>query len=94
MAAAAAAKSFEGFDRLLESDKDDAWRTVNLAASAPWPRLKAAQAWIDDAAPTANPSLDAFRAVARSAATAADGPAAQDSDRLYDSLMRWRGTGP
>jgi TRAP-type uncharacterized transport system substrate-binding protein len=93
-AAAAVTKSFfDGFDRLLEPDKDAAWRAVNLAATAPWPRLKAAQAWVDDVAPPANPALEAFRSVARSAASASDGPGAQDSDRLFDSLMRWRGTG-
>ena len=84
---------FDGFDRLLEPDKDTAWRAVNLAATLPWPRLKAAQAWVDDVAPPANPALEAFRSVARSAASATDGPGAQDSDRLFDSLMRWRGTG-
>jgi hypothetical protein len=92
-AASALTKSFfNGFDRLLEPDKDEAWRAVNLAAIAPWPRLKAAQAWVDDVAAPANPALEAFRSVARSAAGATDGPAAQDSDRLFDSLMRWRGT--
>jgi TRAP-type uncharacterized transport system substrate-binding protein len=93
-AAAAVTKSFfDGFDRLLEPDKDEAWRAVNLAAGAPWPRLAAAQAWVDDVAPPTNSSLEAFRSVARSAASATDGPGPQDSDRLFDSLMRWRGTG-
>jgi uncharacterized protein len=92
-AVAAMTKSFfDGFDRLQEPGKDEAWRAVNLAASVPWPRLKGAQAWVDDVATPANSSLEAFRSVARSAASATDGPAPQDSDRLFDSLMRWRGT--
>ena len=91
-AAAALTKTFfEGFDRLLVPDKDGAWRDVNLAAEASWPRLRAAQEWIDAARPASDASLQSFRAVARGAASAAGGPAAQDSDRLYDSLMQWRG---
>ena len=93
-AAAALAKTFfDGFDRLLVPDKDGAWRDVNLAAEAPWPRLRAAQEWIDAARPASDASLQSFRAAARGAASADGGPAAQDSDRLYDSLMQWRGAG-
>ena len=84
---------FEGFDRLLAPDRDGAWRNVSLAAEAPWPRLRAAQEWIDAARPASDSSLDAFRAAARNAASADGGPAAQDSDRLYDSLMQLRGAG-
>jgi TRAP-type uncharacterized transport system substrate-binding protein len=84
---------FTGFDRLLVADKDGAWRDVNLAAEAPWPRLRAAQEWIDAARPVSDASLQSFRAAARGAASADGGPAAQDSDRLYDSLMQWRGAG-
>ncbi len=94
LAAAALTKTFfEGFDRLLVPDNDGAWRNVNLAAEAQWPRLRAAQEWIDAARPASDPSLQSFRAVARDAASAEGGPAAQDSDRLYDSLMQWRGAG-
>jgi len=96
-AAAALTKTFfQGFDRLLVADKDGAWRDVNLAAEAPWPRLRAAQEWIDAARPAsaADASLQSFRAAARGADSADGGPAAQDSDRLYDSLMQWRGTSP
>ena len=90
---AALAKSFfDGFDRLLGPDNDASWRDVNLAAAATWPRLRAAQAWIDLKATAPNASLDAFRAAA--AATSANGgPEAADSDRLYDSLMQWRDAG-
>ena len=93
-AAAALTKTFfAGFDRLLVPDKDGAWRDVNLAAEAPWPRLRAAQEWIDAARPALDASLQLFRAAARGAASADGGPAAQDSDRLYDTLMQWRGAG-
>jgi len=92
-AAALTKTFFDGFDRLLVPDKDDAWRDVNLAAEAPWPRLRAAQEWIDAARPALDASLQSFRAAARGAASADGGPAAQDSDRLYDSLMQWRGAG-
>ena len=92
-AAALTKTFFEGFDRLLVPDKDDAWRDVNLAAEAPWPRLRAAQQWIDATRPASDASLQSFRAAARGADSADGGPAAQDSDRLYDSLMQWRGAG-
>jgi hypothetical protein len=89
---AALTKSFfEGFDKLLGPGNDASWREVNFAATAPWPRLPAAQAWIDLNAAASNDSLNAFRAVAKTAATTNGGPAAQDSDRLFDSLMQWRG---
>jgi TRAP-type uncharacterized transport system substrate-binding protein len=91
---AALTKSFfESFDKLLGPDKDATWRDVNLAAAAPWPRLRAAQSWIDLNATASNASLDAFRAIARSTASASGGPGAEDSERLYDSLMHWRGAG-
>ena len=50
---------------MLGPDNDATWRDVNLAAVAPWPRLRAAQAWIDLNAAAPNASLDAFRAVAK-----------------------------
>jgi hypothetical protein len=84
---------FDGFDKLLGPDNDPSWREVNFAAVAPWPRLPAAQAWIKLNTAASSSSLDAFRAVAKTAAAANGGPAAQDSDRLFDSLMQWRGTG-
>jgi hypothetical protein len=87
---------FDGYEGLLTDEHDPHWREVNLAADSswpvePWPRLAAAQAWLDAKKVSADASLDAFRASARSAADAAGGPSAADSDRLYDSLTRWRG---
>jgi TRAP-type uncharacterized transport system substrate-binding protein len=86
----------ENYDGLLGDDRDPHWRDVNLAADAswpiePWPRLPAAQSWLEARKTTADASLDAFRASAKSAADAAGGPTAADSDRLYDGLTRWRG---
>ena len=86
---------FENYDSFLSDDRAAQWRDVNLAAdpSVPnvaWPRLTGAQGWIDEHKTTADASLDAFRASAKSAADASGGPRAEDSDRLYDDLTRWR----
>ena len=86
----------DNFDALLTEDHDARWREVNLASEpswplAPWPRLPAAQSWLDAKKTSADASLDAFRASAKSAADMAGGPSAADSDRLYQSLTRWRG---
>ena len=87
---------FDNYDGFLRDDHDPHWRDVNLAADAswptePWPRLAAAQNWLDAKKPSADGSLDAFRASAKSAADSAGWPSAADSDRLYDDLTRWRG---
>jgi TRAP-type uncharacterized transport system substrate-binding protein len=87
---------FDNYDGFLRDDRDPHWREVNLAADAsspnqPWPRLAAAQTWLDAKKPSADGSLDAFRASAKSAADSAGWPSAADSDRLYDGLTRWRG---
>ena len=87
---------FDGYDALLAGDRDDHWRDVNLASDGfvpdgAWPRLAAAQGWLDERKTTADASLDAFRVSAKAAADASGGPKAEDSDRLYDDLTRWRG---
>ena len=86
----------DNYDAFLSDDRDPHWRDVNLAADAswpiePWPRLAAVQSWLDAKKTSADASLDAFRASAKSSADSAGGPSAADSDRLYDSLTRWRG---
>jgi hypothetical protein len=86
----------DSYDAFLTDDHDSHWRDVNLAAEAflpepYWPRLGAAQDWLDAKKSSADASLDAFRASAKAAADANGGPSAEDSDRLYDSLTRWRG---
>ncbi len=85
---------FDNYESILTAERDEHWREVNLAAgasvsNADWPRLPAAQGWIDDHKTSADSSLDAFRASAK-AAEANGGPKAEDSDRLYDGLTRWR----
>jgi hypothetical protein len=86
---------FESYDSFVSDDRDAHWRDVNLAADSAvsglsWPRLPAAAEWLEQRKSTAGASLDAFRASARSAADASDGPKAEDSDRLYEDLTRWR----
>jgi hypothetical protein len=87
---------FESYDAFLSENRDPHWRDVNLAAgaelpNADWPRFAAAQEWLDGRKTSADASLDAFRASAKTAADASGGPKAEDSDRLYDDLTRWRG---
>ncbi len=87
---------FDSYDAFLSADRDNHWRDVNLAAdpsmpSAAWQRLAAAQGWLDERKTSADASLDAFRASAKTAADANGGPKAEDSDRLYEDLTRWRG---
>jgi uncharacterized protein len=87
---------FDNYDGFLSDEHDSHWRDVNLAADAswptePWPRLGAAQSWLDAKKTSADGSLDTFRASAKSAATSAGWPSAADSDRLYEGLTRWRG---
>jgi hypothetical protein len=87
---------FENYDGFLSGERDSHWRDVNLAADASWPteawpRLGAAQSWLDAKKSSADGSLETFRASAKSAAAAATWPSAADSDRLYEGLTRWRG---
>ncbi len=86
---------FDSYDAFLSTDHDAHWRDVNLAAdpsiqNASWQRLAAAQEWLDERKTSADASLDAFRASAKSAADASGGPRAEDSDRLYEDLTHWR----
>jgi hypothetical protein len=86
---------FDSYDAFLSGNRDEHWRDVNLAADAsvpdaPYQRLAAAQGWLDEHKTSADASLDAFRASAKSAADASGGPKAEDSDRLYNDLTRWR----
>jgi hypothetical protein len=87
---------FDSYDAFLGDDRDPHWREVNLAIDASWPgqqwpRLAAAQSWLDAKKASADASLDAFRASAKSASDSPSWPSAADSDRLYDGLTRWRG---
>ena len=83
------------YDAFLTDSRDPHWRDVNLAAettllSEAWPRIAAVQGWLNERKKTADASLETFRETAKTAAAAAGGPKAEDSDRLYDNLTRWR----
>ncbi|HEY1863475.1 MAG TPA: hypothetical protein VGG77_07265, partial [Roseiarcus sp.] len=87
---------FENYDGFLSGERDSHWRDVNLAADAswptePWPRLGAAQSWLDAKKSSADGPLETFRTSAKSAAASTSWPSAADSDRLYEGLTRWRG---
>jgi len=87
-----AGRFFESFDKLLAPGGEPSWRDVNLAASlTAWPRLGPAQAWVNQNKGAADPALDSFRSLAQTASATSDGPSGADADRLYESLMRWRG---
>ena len=85
---------FEKFDALLVANYEPSWREVNLAASAEWPRLTAAQDWITSHHGQTDASLEAFRTAAHAAAATKDGPGAGDADSLYQALMQGHGAQP
>jgi TRAP-type uncharacterized transport system substrate-binding protein len=79
------------FDSLGGAADSAAWRDVNLAAGADsWPRIAVAAAWVDQGAGDRGHALDSFKAIAQAAAASDQGPSSDDSDKLYDSLMKWR----
>jgi hypothetical protein len=84
---------FEKFEALLQPNAEASWREVNLAATANWPRLAAAQEWIADNRGEVDVSFERYRSIAHSVASASEAPGSADADRLYQSLMQWRGVG-
>jgi TRAP-type uncharacterized transport system substrate-binding protein len=92
--AAIVAAFFPKFDALLGPNSEASWRDVNLAASLDWPRLIAAREWIATNQGVTDPVLDAFRGLAHSVAASNGGPVAADAEKLYQSLMQWRASGP
>jgi len=84
---------FEKFEALLAPTTDASWRQVNLAATANWPRLPAAQEWIASNQGEVDASFEKYRSIAHSVASASEGPGPAEADRLYQSLMQWRGAG-
>ena len=87
-----AERLFSSFDQLRDASDNSSWKEVNLTARLTgWPRLGAAQSWLEQNQGPSNAALDAFREAAQAAAGDGEGPSAVDSDRLYDSLMRWNG---
>jgi Tfp pilus assembly protein FimV len=82
---------FAQFDSSLGALPVSKWKDVNLAARIlGWPRLAAAQTWLDQNKGASNVALDTFRSVAETAASAGV-PGGADSDRLYDSLIKLSG---
>jgi TRAP-type uncharacterized transport system substrate-binding protein len=84
---------FEKFKALLAPNTEASWRQVNLAATANWPRLPAAQEWIANNRGEVDASFEKYRSIAHSVASASEAPGAAEADRLYQSLMQWRGVG-
>jgi TRAP-type uncharacterized transport system substrate-binding protein len=83
---------FSSFEQLRGSSDNSNWKEVNLTARIlGWPRLEAAQSWLEQNQGAPNAALDAFRDMAQTAAGDGEGPSAADSDRLYESLMQWSG---
>jgi uncharacterized protein len=83
---------FSGFEQLRGASDNSNWKEVNLTARMlGWPRLDAAQSWLEQNQGAPNAALDAFRNMAQTAAGDGAGPSAADSDRLYESLMQWSG---
>ena len=86
-----AAQFLDHFDALLGPANAAGWREVNLAASIDsWPRLAAAQAWVEQGKSDKGHALDNFKTIAQTATASDQGPSGADSDLLYDSLMKWR----
>ena len=84
---------FEKFETLLAPNAEASWRQVNLAATANWPRLPAAQEWIAGNRGEVDASFEKYRSIAHAMASASDGPGPAEADKLYQSLMQWRGVG-
>jgi hypothetical protein len=84
---------FAKFESLLAPNTAASWREVNLAATTNWPRLPAAQEWIADNQGEVDASFENYRSIAHSVASASEGPGPAEADRLYQSLMQWRGVG-
>jgi hypothetical protein len=79
------------FSALASNGNMPGWKDVNLAASIDgWPRLASAQSWVEQNKAEAGHSLDSFKTLAQTAVGSNQGPSGSDSDRLYDSLMKWR----
>jgi hypothetical protein len=83
----------EKFEALLVPSAEASWRQVNLAATINWPRLPAAQEWITGNRAEVDASFEKYRSIAHAVASASEGPGSAEADRLYQSLMQWRGVG-
>lgn len=78
---------YEGFAAGGAPWNGAAWRNVNFACvTAHWPRAKGVDDWFAARGGPPNPGLVAFQ---EGAAQSAD-----DADKVYDQLLRWRRTAP
>ena len=58
------------FEQLRDAADNSDWKEVNLTARLlGWPRLGAAQSWLEQNQTPSNPALDAFRDAAQTAAS-------------------------
>ena len=90
-AGAFATQFLDHFDTLLGPSSAAGWKEVNLAAPVEgWPRLAAAQAWLEQIRGDRGHALDTFKSIAQTAVASDQGPSGKDSDLLYESLMKWR----
>jgi len=79
------------FDSLGGAGNSAGWKDVNLAAGVDsWPRIAVAAGWVDQDRSDKGHALDSFKSIAQTAAASDRGPIGDDSDKLYDSLMKWR----
>jgi hypothetical protein len=84
---------FDKFATLVSPTTDPSWRDVNIAATLDWPRLAAAQQWIDQHHGAADAAFDKFRSLARASQTDG-GPKVPDAAELFQSLMQARSSTP
>ena len=86
---------FDKFATLVSPNTDPSWRDVNIAAKLDWPRLAAAQDWIDQHRGTAaDVAMDKFRSLARVASQGDSDPNGPDAGALFQSLMQARSAQP
>jgi len=85
---------FDKFGALVSPNADPSWRDVNIAASIDWPRLGAAQDWINQHQGAKDAAFEKFRTLARVASQSDGGPKAPDAAALFQSLMQARSSTP
>jgi len=82
---------FDTFSALVSPTADPSWRDVNIAATLDWPRLGAAQDWIDQQRHgSVDAAFDEFRSLAHVASQSDGGPDGPDAAKLFQSLMQVR----
>ena len=85
---------FERHKTLMAASADPKWREVNFVADTDWPRLAPTREWIEKHRAAADPTLESFRATAKSAAADSGATASAIADKLYGVLLRSGGAQP